>query len=73
MIVNWVRNFTTNHKTRLAFDGQETDYFRTSIDISQGSPLSPLLFLFYNFRLLELFTSHNFTPLSFVDDTYVFV
>lgn len=52
-VYNWVLSFMSNQQTTLAFDGKESPVFPVLTGISQGSPLSPILFLFYNAELLE--------------------
>ncbi|EDN08303.1 predicted protein [Histoplasma mississippiense (nom. inval.)] len=47
-LVGWVASFMTNRKSTIAFEGQESDTFDIPAGIPQGSPLSPILFLFYN-------------------------
>ena len=44
---NWVLSFMSNRQTTLAFDGEESPVFPVLTGIPQGSPLSPILFLFY--------------------------
>ena len=69
-IYNWVFSFMSDRQTTLTFDGQESQAFPVKTGIPQGSPLSPILFLFYNAELLERCAN----PLSgvgcigFVDD-----
>ena len=53
-IVRWIRAFMTNRKIILVTQGHETTAFLVFAGVPQGSPLSPILFLFYNSELLEL-------------------
>ena len=59
-----------NRKTTLAFDNQESGVLDIPVGIPQGSPLSPILFLFYNAELLEICnpTKVRVNSLAFVDD-----
>lgn len=52
--VQWIRAFMTNRRTTLVIQGVETEAFSVPAGVPQGSPLSPILFLFYNSELLEL-------------------
>jgi hypothetical protein len=69
-IVKWVGSFISNRTTTHCLPGCNTDAFRTHTGIPQGSPLSPILFLFYNANLVDacsLPTSPS-SGISFVDD-----
>ena len=70
-LVTFVQNFLTDRRTRIAFDGFESDWIRTQTGIPQGSPLSPILFLFFISELLEDFQSiqNDTFAFGFVGDT----
>jgi hypothetical protein len=53
-VVRWVRAFMTDRETTLVIQGVETEAFPVPTGVLQGSPLSPILFLFYNSELLDL-------------------
>ena len=40
-------------RTRVAFNGYESEWIQTNSGIPQGSPISPILFLFFISELLE--------------------
>jgi hypothetical protein len=70
LIVKWVGSFISNRTTTLCLPGYNTDTFSTHTSMPQGSPLSPIRFLFYNANLVEI---HNLPTLpasgtGFVDD-----
>ena len=69
-LINWTSSFMLNRKTTLAFDNQESKVLDIPVGIPQGSPLSPILFLFYNAELLEICnpTQVGVNSLAFVDD-----
>ncbi len=52
-IVKWVGSFISNRTTTLCLPGYNTNAFSTHTGVPQGSPLSPILFLFYNANLVE--------------------
>lgn len=52
-IVRWIESFLSNRTTILKTKEHETDKVDITVGIPQGSPLSPILFLFYNAPLLE--------------------
>jgi hypothetical protein len=53
-IVKWVGSFISNRTTTLPLPGYNTDAFPTHTGNHQGSPSSPILFLFYNANLVEI-------------------
>jgi hypothetical protein len=53
-IVKWVGSFISNRTTTLCLPGYKTNAFPTHTGIPQGSPLSPILFRFYNANLVEI-------------------
>lgn len=67
----WVEAFMTDRTTTLVLSDTETDEFPVPAGIPQGSPLSPILFLFYAAELLELCNnpSERLSGCGFVDDT----
>ena len=74
-IVAWCESFLTNRTTTLSFDDFTSPPLHASSGISQGSPLSPILYLFYSADLLEIIDSTDRDLLSggFVDDTMIAV
>jgi hypothetical protein len=52
-LVRTIACFLQGRRTRIAYTGHESDWIETRAGIPQGSPLSPILFLFYISRLLE--------------------
>jgi hypothetical protein len=69
-IVKWVGSFISNRTTTLCLPGYNTDAFSTHTGIPQGSPLSPILFLFYNANLVEICNPPTLpaSGTGFVDD-----
>ena len=68
--VRLVQSFLTDRKTTLIIDGIETEARQLRAGVPQGSPLSPILFLFYNATLLEALNLPEIplTPIGFADD-----
>ena len=66
-----VESFLSTRRTRIRFTGYESDWFQTGTGIPQGSPLSPILFLFFISELLEDHQRINGNTLAFgfIDDT----
>jgi hypothetical protein len=69
-IVNFISSFLTDRSTPLTHPGFSLPLFSTDSGIPQGSPLSLILFLFYNADLVDLYNSLDLpiTCIGFVDD-----
>ena len=69
-IYGQVDSFISNWRTTLAFNDQELEAFSLPGGIPQGSPLSPILFLFYNAELLKRCERRDLrvSAVGFIDD-----
>jgi endonuclease/exonuclease/phosphatase family metal-dependent hydrolase len=68
-IVRWVENFLLDRSTRLKFNGVESEKIRTNAGVPQGSPISPILYMFYNADLLDIpGVRSGVLSLGFIDD-----
>ena len=74
-IVRWIADFLRDRRTQLKFDDFTSDPLLADCGLPQGSPLSPILYLFYSADLLELFDSKDCCRLSlgYIDDTVITV
>lgn len=73
-IVTWIGSFLIDRATILKTNEYTSEKIHISTGIPQGSPLSPILFLFYNSPLLErLNLEPNTAAEGFVDDIAVLV
>ena len=72
-IIKYVKNFMQGRRTRVAFDGYKSEWVQINSGIPQGSPISPILFLFFISELLEGIQSVEEKQLGvgFVDDTNI--
>jgi len=70
-ISGFVHSFLEDRKTKIAFPGYQSPWIHTKSGIPQGSPLSPILFLFFISELLAEFMRADSGSLAygFVDDT----
>lgn len=70
-IIQFIQSFLTARRTRIAYAGHESDWIPTQTGIPQGSPISPILFLFFITELLAAFQSTvgDTMAIGFVDDT----
>ena len=72
-VTNWVNSFLKDQSTTLAIFQTMTEQFTVRTGFPQGSPLSPILYLFYNVNLLEICNQPgtNVSALGFVDDVNI--
>jgi len=68
-IIRWIESFLRDRSTRITFNGNQSKSFPTPAGVPQGSPLSPILYIFYNTDLLEISPSPTgHIALGFIDD-----
>ncbi|KAI0993834.1 hypothetical protein K3495_g14350, partial [Podosphaera aphanis] len=67
-VTNFVKSFLSDRTTSIKLGNYIGEQTPTSTGIPQGSPLSPILFLFFA-STLPLLNSPNSSSISFVDDT----
>ena len=53
VIIRWVESFLTNRSTSITLGGRTSAIEPAETGIPQGSPISPILFLFFNAPLIE--------------------
>ena len=64
----WVASFLRGRSTQLQFNGAKSERIPAPVGVPQGSPLSPLLYMYYNADLLDIAPQHRATGLGFIDD-----
>jgi len=68
-IIEWIQSFLNQRSTQLLFNGTKSDSLPTPAGVPQGSPLSPLLYMYYNADLLDIVQEYESTlGLGFIDD-----
>lgn len=72
-IVCWIESFLSRRTTILKTNEHTPTKIDISVGIPQGSPLSPILFLFYIVPLLEDLQRKKIEACGFVDDTALIV
>ncbi|KAF5517530.1 putative RNA-directed DNA polymerase from transposon X-element [Colletotrichum aenigma] len=76
-IVNLIWSFLSDRRTMLRFPGYVSEESFVNTGIPQGSPLSPILFVFFSAPMLEKFErlhpDLNVFAFSYVDDSYILV
>ncbi len=73
LIVNWTRSFLTDRETSLTLGRITSRLEPAETGISQGSPVSSILFLFFNAFLIERYAEAKLKLQveGFVDDIYL--
>lgn len=67
--VRWIASFLSNRSTVLNFDSYTSEVCHTTTGIPQGSPLSPILYLYYNADLIDLCNQEpNTLAVGYIDD-----
>lgn len=67
--VKWITSFLTDRSTSIHFDSFRSETYETKTGIPQGSPLSPILYLFYNADLIEICNQEpNILATGYIDD-----
>lgn len=70
-VINWIESFLTDRTTTLKTSEYATPRTRIATGIPQGSPLSPILYLFYNSDLIEDYIKRkdlDTVTTGFIDD-----
>ena len=68
-ITKWLTSFLTGRSTQLRFNSETSDPFPTKAGVPQGSPLSPILYMYYNADLLDKVKPQpGELALGFIDD-----
>ena len=73
-LVKWVEDFLKDRQTEIRLADFTLEKSRVDTGIPQGSPISPILYLFYNADLLEICENRTLriSPTGFVDDINLF-
>jgi hypothetical protein len=68
-VVNWVNAFCSGRTATIVVNGQASEVSELEqAGLPQGSPLSPILFLFFNADLVQQRIDQNGGAVAFVDD-----
>ena len=68
---NWIRSFMEDRSASIRFDDFETDVAPiANAGLAQGSPLSPILFTFFNSDLVDQPVDFNGGASAFIDDYF---
>jgi YD repeat-containing protein len=70
--VKWIASFLADRSTVISFDAFKSEVYKTTTGIPQGSPLSPILYLFYNADLVEICNQEpNTIATGYIDDVAI--
>ena len=74
-IVRWTQSFLQDRMTTIKLQSEETELFPVYHGIPQGSPISPILYLFYNEELVRECNSIGYraSAAGFMDDVNILV
>ena len=68
-LLRWIKAFCTNRSASITINGYTTPQYQlTQAGLPQGSPLSPILFLFFNADLVQRKIDSKGGAIAFVDD-----
>jgi hypothetical protein len=71
-MVLWIASFLSERKTRITIDDSTSEEYAIDTRISQGSPLSPMLYIFYNAGLLDTYEAdQDTTTTGYIDDAAI--
>ena len=68
-LVRWIDDFCQKRKAMVALNGHNSEVWELgAAGLPQGSPLSPILFLFFNANLVQNVINSHQGSIAFVDD-----
>jgi hypothetical protein len=70
-LIRWVDSFLTNRTSTLKLQEYTAPVAHIQTGIPQGSPLSPILYLFYNANLIEACKTENTEAVGYIDDASI--
>ena len=67
-LIQFTENLLCNHTTKLKFDDYTSEDIHLNNGISQGDPISMVLYQYYNMDLLDIPVSTDEVAMAYVDD-----
>ncbi|QKX57721.1 uncharacterized protein TRUGW13939_04840 [Talaromyces rugulosus] len=71
MLVRWISSFLDDRSTTLKLQEYTAPSAPIQTGIPQGSPLSPILYLFYNADLIDACKTENTEAVGYIDDASI--
>lgn len=72
-IIKWISSFIKNRSTTIRLTEGDSDKYDIQTGIPQGSPISPILYLFYNADLADICSGEGHVSPMYIDDVNVLV
>ena len=70
---HWIASFLSNRSTTIRMSEGDSPTYNIATGIPQGSPISPILYLFYNADLADICRCKGHLAPTFIDDVSVLV
>ncbi|EDN04471.1 predicted protein [Histoplasma mississippiense (nom. inval.)] len=70
-IIGWIESFLSNRSTTLKLQEYTAPSAPIQTGIPQGSPISPILYLFYNADLIEVCKTEETEAVGYIDDVSI--
>lgn len=70
-IIRWIASFLSGHSTTLKLQEYTAPSAPIQTGIPQGSPISPILYLFYNADLIEACKTQETEAVGYIDDASI--
>lgn len=70
-IVRWIASFLCDRRIKIIIDDYISEEYNIETGVPQGSPLSPILYIFYNSDLIEQCDSDGTTATGYIDDAAI--
>jgi hypothetical protein len=70
-LVRWIESFLSDRSTTLKLQEYTAPLAPIQTGIPQGSPVSPILYLFYNADLIEVYNTLDTEGVGYIDDTSI--
>ena len=70
--LSWFKSYLSNRSAYVSLNHSNSKPISLDFGVPQGSILGPLLFILYVSELSNIISSHNFSSLSYADDSHLY-